>query len=163
MLRLSASLTFLAIACLATIGCEAKPKTPPKPAAHHDHPEKGPRGGALAEFGDEEYHAEFLVDHGKKEATVYILDEKAVKGVPIEAEFIELVLTHDKKPVAVKLAADPDKDDPKGKSSRFRGVHDELGKEIDFRGAIRAKIGDAPAYEGTFDEKTSHGKSGGKH
>src|SRR5262245_37093806 len=56
----------------------------------HDHPDKGPHGGVLAEWGDEKYHAEFTVDHKAKKATVYILDGTARKAAPIPARSITL-------------------------------------------------------------------------
>jgi len=140
-------------------GCARdKPKAPSTDAkkkdgkAPHDHPDAGPHGGALAEWGDEEYHAEFTVDHGKKQATVYILDGSAKKAAPIAAETVNLTLTHAKPAVQITLKADPDKDDPKGKSSRFVGAHDKLGEERPFEGELSTKIGDTP-YTGTFHEE----------
>lgn len=132
----------------ATNGKKQDGKTPPA----HDHPDHGPHGGALAEWGDEEYHAEFTVDHKKKQATVYILDGSAKKPAPIAAETVELTLTHEKSPVQITLKADPDKDDPKGKSSRFVGTHDKLGEERPFEGEISANVGDVP-YAGKFHEE----------
>jgi hypothetical protein len=129
----------------------------------HDHPDHGPHGGALAEWGEEEYHAEFTVDHAKKQATVYILDGSAKKAAPIAAETINLTLTHAKPAVEITLKADPDKDDPKGKSSRFVGTHDKLGEERPFEGEISAKIDDKP-YTGSFheEEEDEHHKKASK-
>lgn len=125
----------------------------------HDHPEKGPHDGALAEWGDEEYHAEFTVDHAQKKATVYILDGSARNAVPIAAETITLTLTDATPPVQVTLKADPQKDDPKGQSSRFSGTHALLGEEREFKGEISGQIGGKP-YAGGFTEK---GHAGHKH
>ncbi|MBI3410419.1 MAG: hypothetical protein HY040_18935 [Planctomycetes bacterium] len=119
----------------------------------HDHPHEGPHEGALAEWGNEEYHAEFTVDHEKKQATVYILDGEVKKAAPIPVESITLTLTNVKPTVQITLKADPDKGDPKGSSSRFVGVHETLGVEMDFKGQISAKFGDRPPYSGDFDEK----------
>jgi hypothetical protein len=151
-----AALTMLALTLLVSTGCTNR-KAPVKVAktAVHDHPETGPHGGALAEWGEEEFHPEFKVDHAKKEATVYINDDKAAKPAPIAVEVVELILTHVKPPITIVLKADPESTDPKGKSSRFRGTHDELAKEIEFKGEINAKIGTKP-YTGTFVEKDEH-------
>ncbi|MBX9681449.1 MAG: hypothetical protein K2X38_22060 [Gemmataceae bacterium] len=116
------------------------------------HVEKGPHGGSLAEWGEEKYHAEFTVDHGKKTATVYILDGEAKKATPIAAESITLSLSNVKPPVQVTLKAAPQADDPKGQASRFTGTHDQLAKEMEFEGEISGKVGDTP-YAGKFKEK----------
>src|SRR5687767_13476253 len=72
----------------------SKGETTTKKGHAHEHPDEGPHGGALAEWGDEKYHAEFTVDHGKKQATVYILDGSAKKAAPIEAKEITLTLNN---------------------------------------------------------------------
>jgi hypothetical protein len=67
---------FGGLALLATLallsGAPAQDKN--KPADKADHPEFGPHKGALAEWGEEEYHLEFTVDHKGQQATVYVLD-----------------------------------------------------------------------------------------
>lgn len=146
----------VAFACLSIVGCSnrdaAKPKADKEKKAVHNHPDKGPHGGALVEWGDDDYHLEFLVDHGKKEATVYVLDDVAAKPAPIAAEEITLTLTHTKPPLRIPMKAAPETGDAKGKSSRFVAVHDELGKEMDFKGEISGKVGDTP-YRGDLEEK----------
>jgi hypothetical protein len=129
-----------------------KDKDKDKGKGGHAHADEGPHGGALAEWGDEKYHAEFTVDHEKKQATVYILDGSAKKASPIAVETIQLSITNVKPPVQITLKADAEKDDPKGSSSRFVGTHEKLGVEMEFKGEISAKIGDTP-YSGTFEEK----------
>ena len=144
------------------------PNSTPAPAtsstpAKDDHGHKhaghgaGPHEGTLADWGGGKYHVEFTVDHGQKRATVYILDGKAKKAVPIDAETITLVLKNVQPPANVTLKADPQKDDPKGMASRFVGQHDALAKEMEFKGEISAKVGDKP-YTGEFEEKahTNH-------
>ena len=117
-----------------------------------DHAEKGPHGGPLAEWGEEKYHAEFTVDHDKKQATVYILDGSAKKASPIAAETISLTVTSFNPSVKITLKADPEKEDPKGSSSRFVGMHDKLGEKMDFKGQISGNVGNTP-YVGKFEEK----------
>lgn len=151
------SAAILAAALFATGGCTPHVVTKPKSSASatghgHDHPHEGPHGGALVEWGDEEYHAEFTVDHGKKQATVYILDGSAKKPAPIKVESITLVIMNVKPPATVTLKADPQKDDPASSASRFVGQHDALGKEMEFEGEISGKVGEKP-YAGDFKEE----------
>lgn len=147
---------FLALSALTlSSGCSQRPISPSKktdakkPA--HDHPDEGPHNGALAEWG-EKYHAEFTVNHDTKTATVFILDESAKKNVPIPADTITLTITNVKPPVQIPLKADPEKDDPKGQSSRFVGTHEKLATVMEFKGEISGKVGETP-YVGTFEEK----------
>lgn len=134
------------------LGKNKKAQATAKDKEGHDHPAEGPHNGALAEWGEEEYHVEFTVDHGQKQATVYILDGKAKQAMPIQAETITLVLKNVQPPANVTLRADPQQDDPKGTASRFVGQHDALAKEMEFQGEISAKVGDKP-YAGEFEEK----------
>ncbi|MCI0643028.1 MAG: hypothetical protein L0Y72_06850 [Gemmataceae bacterium] len=161
MFRISFGLCLLSLAVLiglGPVGCSKKPVDKPNPLAgkkgedHDEHGDEGPHGGALAEWGEHEYHAEFTVDHKEKKATVYILDKSAKKASPIEVESITLTIENVKPKVTVQLKADPDAGDPKGKSSRFTGTHDALAKEMEFKGEISGTVGKTP-YAGTFDEK----------
>jgi hypothetical protein len=120
----------------------------------HDHPANGPHKGALAEWGDEEYHVEITFDHDKKQAVIYILDEKAKKAKPIDASEI-IITVKAKPPVTLKLKATPEKDDPKGMCSRFIGTHDLFAKHKDFEGTVSGKVGNKP-YSGDFKAKHSH-------
>lgn len=126
-----------------------------KGGAEHDHPEAGPHGGALGEAGDEKYHTEFLVNHEKKQTTVYVLDGTAKKAMPIAADTLTLTLTNVEPKATVLLKADPEPGDPKGKSSRFVGTSEPLGKEMEFKGEITGKVGDTP-YTWKFEEKDEH-------
>lgn len=138
---------------LLAAGCMTKPgEQRERRGAAHDHPDHGPHGGALVEWGEEDYHPEFTVDHAKKQATVYILDRNAKKASPIATETITLTLTHRTPPVQVTLKADPQEGDPAGSASRFVGTHEELATEMEFKGEISGKVGDKP-YAGTFAEK----------
>lgn len=145
---------------LSGTGCSqpaAPSKTPvakAKKSAHdheHDHPHEGPHQGALAEWGDEEYHPEFTVDHKTQEAIVYILDGRARKAKPIAARSITLSLKT-QPPVTITLEARPQEGDPAGTSSRFVGKHPELGKEQGFAGTISGEVNGKP-YSGDFKEE----------
>jgi hypothetical protein len=126
-----------------------------KDAHGHDHPSEGPHHGPLAEWGEEEFHAEFTVDHKAQEATVYILDRSAKKAKPIEAKSVTLTLKV-QPPVTLTLEAKPQERDPAGKSSRFVGKHAALGKEMEFTGTISGEV-DGKPYAGDF-KQGAHGQ-----
>lgn len=119
----------------------------------HGHAHEGPNGGALAEWGEEKFHAEFTVDHDKKQATVYILDGSAKKYSPIAAESVMLTISNLKPPIQVILKSDPQKDDSKGRSSRFTGTHEKLATVMEFKGEISGTVDGTP-YAGTFAEES---------
>lgn len=147
-------LLVFAAAFLFAAGCDKGGKTndqKDKPKNEHAHPDKGPHGGVLIEWGEEDYHLEFTVDHKTQEATVYVLDETAKKAKPIKAKEITLTLKLTP-PVTVKLAAKPDSGDPAGASSRFVGTHEALGKEQEFAGEVKGEV-DGKPYVGDFAEK----------
>src|SRR5437660_616216 len=106
----------LTAALFLAAGCSDRPAKPysPKKGGTEAHPSKGPHGGVLAEWGEENYHAEFTVDHAKKQATVYILDGSAKKAAPVAADSVTLTLSNVKPPVQITLKADPQEGDPKG-------------------------------------------------
>lgn len=85
----------------------------------HSHPEKGPHGGPLLELGDEEFHAEVLLDEKAGTLAFCLLDSAAKAAVPIDAKELIINLKHGGKPVQFKLPATPLKNDPKGQSSCF--------------------------------------------
>lgn len=85
----------------------------------HEHPSAGPHDGALIELGDEEYHAEIVVDEKKDLVTIYLLDSHATKSVVSDAKEIAINLKHGSKGVQYKLKPQPQKEDAAGKSSRF--------------------------------------------
>ncbi len=124
--RISVCATALA-ACVAFAGCgggeetsDSTAGTTSATASHEDvhaHPSEGPHHGSLIEFGNEEYHGEFL--HDEESITIYILDSAATEQVPIAAESITLNVTHDGAATPHEMVATPDASDPEGKSSRF--------------------------------------------
>ncbi len=68
---------------------------PPATVDAHDHSSEGPHHGTLVELGKEEYHAEVV--HAGDVVTVYILDARAEKAVPIEATEVTINVLHDGK------------------------------------------------------------------
>lgn len=118
----------------------------------HNHPDEGIHGGPIAEWGKEEFHPELILDTEKKRATVYILDGEVKKQVPIDAQTITLVLKANKPPTTIQLKAQPDEDDPAGKSSRFVGTHEQFGSKLDVEQIhVIGKVKDKP-YQGAFHD-----------
>jgi hypothetical protein len=153
----------LAAAMLFLDGC-GKNDAPQKGGAkaksgakkEHVHADEGPHDGALASWGDDEFHAEFTVDHDKKQATIYILDDTATKAPKVAADKItevKLAITSIKPPVTLDLKHDASKSDAKGIA--FVGTHNALAIEMEFKGKISGKI-DGKAFSGDFEE-TPHG------
>lgn len=121
----------------------------------HEHAEKGPHGGPLIELGDEEYHAELMLDEKAGVVTIYLLDGKAEKSVAIEAKDVLINLKHGKKPEQFRLKAGPIKGDPEGKSSRFSLKNAELIEDLhheETSAQLRVNIS-GKAYSGKIDLK----------
>lgn len=130
-------------------GCPSE-VPPPSKKKVHSHPDKGIHGGPIAEWGEEEYHPELVLDKEKKTATVYILDGEVEKLVPIEAKIIKLTLKSESPVVTVELKAEPQKDEPAGKSSKFVATHEKFGTDLDpDMIVVSGKIGDKE-YEKEF-------------
>ena len=114
--------------------------------------EVGPHKGAIAEWGEEEFHAEFTVDSKTKTVKVYILgpDAKNWKAAPIKADKVKLSV---KKP-AFQLDLKPEKQagDPEGTASVFVGTHDNFAKEEKYEGTLSAQVGEKQ-YAGDFKDK----------
>lgn len=85
----------------------------------HEHEEVGPHDGHLIELGAEEYHLELAHDDTDKTVTLYVLDGKAAKAVPIAEKELILNVVADGKPAQYKFPATPQKDEPAGQSSAF--------------------------------------------
>lgn len=154
---LLAALTALALAILG-VGCQKQqagnapaPKNS-KDGHDHAHPEEGPHGGSLAEWGDHEYHAEFTVDHKNKTVTVYVVDGEARKAPKLEAAKITkvtLTISNVSPPLTVELKHDASRSDSRGIA--FMSTHDQFAKEMDFKGTINGAI-DGLHYSGEFKE-----------
>jgi hypothetical protein len=117
----------------------------------HGHAEKGPHGGSLVELGDEEYHAEVVVDADADSLLVYLLGKDAKTAVPVAAPEVSVALAG-KDPVTLKASAQPD--DGEGKASKFTIVdRDFVHKIMDegvMHGDLRITIEDKP-YRGEID------------
>lgn len=150
---------WIGLSLMLMVGCEkpaslsATKAAPTKSGHGHDHShDEGPHGGVLAEWGNEEYHAEFTVDHGKKLVVVYLLDEHAAKAanVPVsEIKNVTLTITNVKPPLTLELQHDPALSNAKGIA--FTATHDQFGKEMDFAGNVGGTV-KGKVYSGDFKE-----------
>jgi len=106
-------------ALLWVIGCT-------KPVEKHMH-EPGSHGGIIVSVGQDHYHAEILFAEGRMR--VYMLDQDQAKVIDIETQDMEAYIRPFGEPQAftVKLAAQPQDGDAKGKTSLFVG---DLPKEF---------------------------------
>jgi hypothetical protein len=122
-------------------------------AARADH--EGPHKGIVVEWGDEEYHPEIVVDQKTGSVTVYVygnhddLHKKKLKA--IDSKSLTLVLKTTPA-TTVKLDPAPEKDDPKGLSTKFVGKHDVFTKGGKIEGTISGKVGTKP-YSGEVKQK----------
>lgn len=123
------------------------------PAIHeeHDHGAKGPHGGSIVELGEEEYHAEVVVDADAHTLRVFVLDKDAKTASPIAAK--EVTIKPEEK-AALTLKAAPLEGEGDDKSSRFElvdeaAVHSLLDAGM-LHGNLNVKIGDKP-YSGHID------------
>lgn len=104
----------------------------------------------MADWGGGKYHVEFCTEHGKRQATVYILDGGAKKAAPVKAD--KLLLSIKEPSFQIELKPVPQEGDPQGTSSRFVGTHDNFAKEQEFAGTISGEV-DGKPYAGDFKEE----------
>lgn len=118
--------------------------------------EVGPNKGPVAEWGSEEYHLEVLQDAKAGTVTVYIYgghdDLDKGKKKAIDSKTLTLVLKNTNPATTVKLEPAPEKDDPKGSSTKFTATNDVFKKEMKLSGTISGKVGTKP-YSGDFKQK----------
>ena len=123
-----------------------------------DH--KGPHGGIVVEWGEEEYHPEIVVDAKAGTVTVYVygthddLHKKKLKA--IDSKSLTLVLkTSPATTVKIEPAPADDKerkDDPAGKCTKYTAKNDVFTKDMKWEGTISGKVGTKP-YSGDFKQK----------
>ena len=108
------------------------------PAVHdHSHSEKGPHGGSLVELGEEEYHAEVVLDHDSHTLRVFVLGKDAKTATATSAK--EITLTPEGKD-ALTLKAAPQKGDAEGKASVFELIDGDVVHAFLDAKAIHAKL-----------------------
>lgn len=126
---------------MAISAASAFGQAPKKPS---DHVEVGPHKGTLIELGEEEYHAELVVDEKTGTVSIYLLDGAAKKSVGIPDKEITVTLKHDGKAESFKLAAKPQKTDAAGTSSMFSLKDKEFIEDLHHKGSdprLSVKIG----------------------
>ncbi len=117
---------------------------------HHDD---APHGGTIVDWGGGKFHLEFVVDHDRHEATVWVLGDDAKTPAPIAATELRLNVTEPE--MEIVLAAEPLDGEPAGSSSRFVGTHDGLATVREFAGTIAGVVDQVP-YAADFSE-SAHG------
>src|SRR5262245_8451329 len=126
---IAAGLMLTPLACQKPAAPQASKPQPTKPGGHahvHNHDE-GPHDGVVAEWGAEEFHAEFTVDHKTKTATVYVLDEHAKNAPKVDKDKITkvtLTITNVNPPLTLPMEFDASKTDSKGIA--FKATHDQF-------------------------------------
>lgn len=150
----------LLVTALAFTGC-GQPASTPKTDAKKDSGKKevehahgkGPNGGVIFDLG--KHHAEFTVDHDKKECTIIVLgaDEKTPKPVVSKELTLTTKATKTKEgkvvsPMTIKMLPKEEKD---GKSTKFVGTDPGLGNVADFDGTVLGEIDGKPS-QGEFKE-----------
>lgn len=120
-------------------------QSPVPPAALQSaHPAHGPHSGELLEIGNEEFHAEVVVDETKKLFAIYVLDAQAKSYVALDAPFLAVNMKLANKPVQFKLKAVPQTTDKAGYSSCFQLTSPELMNGLHANGSdpkLTLKIG----------------------
>jgi hypothetical protein len=153
----------LLVAALAVTSCSPQSGTTPaakdqeaakdtgKKAAHTHG--KGPNGGVVFDLG--KYHAEFTVDHDKKECMVLVLGQDEKTPTPVAAKELTVTTKETKTkeaktvpPMTIKLVP---RDESGGKATRFVGTDPGLGNVADFEGTVLGEIDGKPS-QGEFKE-----------
>jgi hypothetical protein len=152
----------LLAASLAVVGCDKKAE-PSKAGGDakggnkkdddsHTHG-KGPNGGVVFDLG--KYHAEFTVDHPKKECTILILGNDEKTPVAVAAKDLTVntkeTKTKDGKVVAPMTIAMKAADEKDGKATKYVGTDAGLGNVADFEGTANGVIDGKPS-KGEFKE-----------
>lgn len=150
----------LLVAALAATGCSDKGGTPKaetkkdasKKEDHAAHG-KGPNGGVVFDLG--KHHAEFAVDHDKKECTILVLGKDEKTPTPVAAKELTVTTKETKTkegkvvpPMTIKMLP---KDESGGKATKFVGTDPGLGNVADFEGTVLGEIDGKPS-QGEFKE-----------
>ena len=112
-----------------------------------DHTHVGPNGGRLIVLGDEDYHAELIIDHANGEVIVRILDRTGRNSVSIDGRTITLNFKCQGRPHQIQLAAANCPEAQANKSSCFTGTSDLLRDDCELTGRLNVVIAGKP-YSG---------------
>ena len=116
-------------------------------ASTEGHSHIGPNGGRLIVLGDEDYHAELVIDHTKGQATVCILDHTGCRPVGIDQREIMLNVRCKGKPYQIRLEAVEPATGQADSATCFIGTSDLLTGECQLTGRLSVVIGGKP-YSG---------------
>jgi hypothetical protein len=114
-------------------------------AAGHTH--VGPHGGRLIVLGDEDYHAELVIDHDTGAVTVCVLDRTGRKPVAVAQRNITLNFKCQGRPQQIRLAVAESPTDQSDVPSCFTATSDLLRGECQLVGRLNVVIGGKP-YSG---------------
>lgn len=121
---------------------------------HGDHPTAGPKGGAILEWGDHEYHLELLFDRAKQQATIYVLDHDMKKTEATEVETPQLKL--DGVDELIPFVPAPLAGETAEKSSCYVATHAALAGKGPFSGRVTGKVKGKPnPYFASFNESAA--------
>ncbi|MGH6961022.1 MAG: hypothetical protein ACREE7_11100 [Dongiaceae bacterium] len=155
-----AALPLAVAATLYLAGCNGGGATTEKKngeeAHEHEHPAHGPNGGHLIELGKEEYHAEWVVGAGNK-VTIYILDGKGEKPVPIAAETVTIVAKDAKGEQSFDLPAVNRTTGDMPSASQFELESAELAGSLETLGGENTATFKADINGKPFEEKIEPG------
>ena len=113
-------------------------------ASARGHSHVGPDGGRLIVLGDDDYHAELVIDHAKGEVTVTILDRTARRPVSIDQREITLNFRCKGRPYQIRLTAVDSAIGRADSATCFTGTSDLLTGECQLTGRLSVVIGGKP-------------------
>lgn len=138
------------------MGCNQPSNAPSsdnKDKKGHSHG-KGPNGGVVFDFGA--LHAEFTVDHDRKECTIVVLGEDEKTPAPVATREFTVKTKETKAkdgkvvpPMTIKLKPADEKD---GKATKFVGSDPGLGNVADFEGTVVGEL-EGKGAQGSFKEE----------
>jgi len=129
----------------------------------HGHGAHGPNGGDIVEVGNEEFHAEVVVDEAEQRIDVFILGSDAKTAKPIAASEISINFKHGDEVEEFKLAASALDGEADGQASKFTITDEELFEELHEHpegATLKFSDGDQ-ALTGTVIHSHDHGHGGG--
>ncbi|MDA0807002.1 MAG: hypothetical protein O2983_04375 [Planctomycetota bacterium] len=129
----------------------------------HGHGHHGPNGGEIVEVGNEEFHAEVVVDEGTHRIDVFVLGSDAKTAKPIDASEISLSFKHGDEVEDFKLTAAALDGEPEGQSSKFTLTSEELFEELHehSEGATLSFTAGGESLSGTVTHSHDHGDDHG--
>jgi hypothetical protein len=125
----------------------------------HGHGDHGPNGGEIVEVGNEEFHAEVVVDEDTHRIDVFVLGSDAKTAKPIDATEISLSFKHGDEVEEFKLTAAALDGEAEGQSSKFTLTSEELFEELHehSEGATLSFAAGEESLSGTVTHSHEHG------